>query len=78
MPIAEHPKFYSTFILLETNDHYIYTDRVNIRILDLTQIKFSPPTDKAYNVDIWTSLFKAKTWENIKMLADLLKVSEKM
>lgn len=73
-PIHEHPKFYSTYQLSDTEDHYIYTDKFNISVLDLTQINLASPTDKAYNIDIWASLFKAKTWEDIKMLAAKNKV----
>ncbi len=33
------------------------------------QIKFATAEDKRYNIDKWAKLFKAKTWEEIKMLA---------
>ena len=37
--------------------------------LDLTKIDLATEEDKAYNIHEWAELFKAQTWENIKMLA---------
>lgn len=38
-------------------------------MLDLTQIHLATEEDKAYKIDYWAKLFKAKTWEDLKMLA---------
>ena len=37
--------------------------------LDLTNINLATDVDKAYNIDKWARLFKAQTWEDIKMVA---------
>ena len=37
-------------------------------MVDLTQIDMATEEDKAYGIDYWARLFKAKTWEEIKML----------
>ena len=37
--------------------------------LDLTNINLATDVDKTYNIDKWARLFKAQTWEDIKMLA---------
>lgn len=39
-------------------------------MVDLTQIELATEEDKAYDIDYWARLFKAKTWEDIKMLAE--------
>ncbi len=65
----EHPGFYTKFKLLEETKHYPYTDKLEIRVLDLTQIHLATEEDRAYNIDEWAMLFKAQTWEEIKMLA---------
>jgi hypothetical protein len=39
-------------------------------VLDLTNIDLATEEDKSYNIDKWASLFKAQTWEEIKMLAE--------
>lgn len=38
-------------------------------VVDLTHINLATEEDKAYRIDYWASLFKAATWEEIKMLA---------
>ena len=37
--------------------------------MDLIRIDLATPEDQEYNIDKCTSLFKAKTWEDIKMVA---------
>ena len=39
-------------------------------MVDLTQIEMATEEDKTYQIDYWARLFKAKTWEEIKMLAE--------
>ena len=65
----EHEKFYATYRLLEEKDHYPYTDKLQIGVVDLTRIDLATPEDQEYNIDKWARLFKAKTWEDIKMVA---------
>ena len=38
-------------------------------MVDLKNITLATPEDKLYNIDKWAQLFKAQTWEEIKMLA---------
>lgn len=63
-------EFYSTYKLMNVNNHRIYSDNLILRVLDLTQINLATSEDKAYLIDYWAALFKAKTWEEIKMLAE--------
>ena len=65
----DHPAFYSSFKFLETKKHYEYTDKLQIRVLDLTRTDLATKEDKASNIDKWAQLFKARNWEEIKMLA---------
>ena len=48
-------------------------------MLDLTQIELATEEDKYYEIDRWARLFKATTWEELRMTAqnnpDLLKAS---
>ena len=37
-------------------------------MVDLTQTELATEEDKAYQIDYWARLFKAKTWEELKML----------
>ena len=38
-------------------------------MIDLNQTTLATDEDKAYGIDYWAKLFKAKTWEELKMLA---------
>ena len=64
-----YEKFYATYKLLEETDYYPYTDKLQIGVVDLTRIDLATPEDQEYNIDKWAKLFKAKTWEDIKMVA---------
>ena len=39
-------------------------------MLNLKQIELATEEDKEFNIDYWARFFKAKTWEEIKMLAE--------
>lgn len=39
-------------------------------MVDLTQIDLATKEDKAYRIDYWARLFKACTWEGLKMIAE--------
>lgn len=38
-------------------------------MLELNNAEYATEEDKAYNIDYWARLFKATTWEELKMLA---------
>lgn len=65
----EHPEFYATYQLLNVKNHSLYSDKLRLSVLDLTQIKLAAEEDKQYQIDYWASLFKATTWEELNMLA---------
>ena len=37
---------------------------------NLNQIKLATEEDKAYRIDYWATMFKAKTWEELRMMAN--------
>lgn len=47
----------------------IYSDKLCLSVVDLTQISLATEEDKLYEIDTWASLFKATTWEELKMIA---------
>ena len=65
----ECPEFYSTYKLMNVNNHKIYNDKFTLCVVDLTQIDLATKEDKEYHIDYWTRLFKAGTWEEIRMIA---------
>ncbi len=68
-PFSEYPEFYSTNKMMNVKNHYIYNDKFTLNVLDLTQIHLATEEDQAYGIDYWAKLFKAKTWEDLKMIA---------
>ena len=66
---SDHPEFYSTYMLLNVKNYTIYSDKFILSVVNLTQTKLATPEDKACHLDEWAALFKATTWEEIRMLA---------
>ena len=42
---------------------------MRISVLDLSRIDLATEEDRQYQLDYWAALFKAKTWEELQMLA---------
>ena len=61
------PEFYAIYELLNRKTHRRYSDKLGIGVLDLTRIDLASEEDKAYGIDVWASIFKAKTWEELRM-----------
>lgn len=75
----EHPKFMAQYQILDVEDHFLYSDKLCIKVLDLTQIekaKKQPGTDK--KLLKWASIFKAETLEELEQLAGKEEVFENM
>ena len=51
-------------------------------MIDLTRIDLATEEDKHYEIDRWAKLFKAATWEELKMIAkndpDLMQASDEL
>ena len=62
------PEFYSEYKMTNTRNHRIYSDKFILRVVNLNCIRLATEEDKFYQIDYWARLFKAKTWEDIKML----------
>lgn len=63
------PEFHATYKLLNTKNHCLYSDLLTLSVIDLSRIDLACEEDKKYHIDIWAKLFKASTWEEIKMLS---------
>lgn len=72
----EEPQFYAKYKFMNIENHRIYSDNLELCVLDLTQIELATEEDKAYQIDNWAELFKSKTWEEMKMLAEKNKYIE--
>lgn len=54
---------------MNVKNHTIYSDKMCLCVLNLTRIDLATKEDKARGLDKWAALFKARTWEELKMLA---------
>lgn len=66
----EYPEFYSTYKLINVKNHHIYSDNFILNVVNLSRIDLATKEDRAYGIDHWAALFKAKTWEELKMIAE--------
>ena len=66
----EHPEFYATYKLMNVKKHTIYSDKFQLSVLDLKHTDLATAQDKRYQINLWAGLFKAATWEEIKMFAE--------
>ena len=63
------PEFFSTYMMMNVRNGRIYSSKFRLSVLDLTCIDLATEEDKHFRIDYWASLFKAATWEEIKLLA---------
>ena len=54
---------------MDTETHHVYSSKFAIHVLDLKQINNASSEDKHWGLDNWAKLFKAATWEDVKMIA---------
>ena len=65
-----HPEFYATYQMLNVKNHLLYSDKFTLSVVSSKHIDLATEEDKAYGIDYnWAALFKAKTWEDLRMLA---------
>ena len=66
-------KFYSKYELADIEDKeniHVFTGNFSLRVLDLSQIDNLPEDERSSEKYIWARLFRATTWEEIRMLAE--------
>ena len=76
-PFKNAPELYSTYHLSNDKTGALYTGKFSLSVLDLTQINLATKEDKEWGIDKWAALFKAKTWEELRMISSSDKELEK-
>lgn len=75
----DQPEFFATYELRNKKTGHLYSSKFSIHVLDFTRIDLATAEDQNYEIDRWAKLFKAKTWEELRMIAknnpDLLQAS---
>ena len=69
-PFPEVPEFYSTYKMMNVKNNHVYSDRFILRVVNLKRTDLATEEDKAFKIDYWAHLFKAETWEELRMLAE--------
>lgn len=68
-PFPEAPEFYSKYMMTNIKNNHVYSDKFELRVVNLKGIELATEEDKAFRIDDWARLFKAETWEELRMLA---------
>jgi predicted transposase/invertase (TIGR01784 family) len=65
----EYPEFYSRYRLKNERTGQLYTGKFLISVVNLSQINLATKEDRMAHRDLWACFFKAKSWEELRMLA---------
>jgi len=66
----ETPEFYATYMMLNVKNHQVFNDKFILSVLSLRQIEQATSADKEWGLDTWARFFAAKTWRDLKMIAE--------
>ena len=64
------PEFHAIYKMKNVKYHNVYTDKFMLHVIELNNVELATEEDHAYGIDKWASFFKAKTWEDIRMIID--------
>ena len=67
--VPGEPEFCSTHMMCNIKTHKIYTSKFMLKVVELNHTDIATEEDKYYKIDQWAKLFKATTWEELKMCA---------
>ena len=65
----EYPEFYAHYAMKNIKNDNVYSDKLLLNVLDLNQMHLATKEDIQSGLAHWARLFKAETWEDLKMLA---------
>ena len=63
-------ELYSEYRLLNIKNHEIYSDKLGVNVLNLKSVGDDSVAKEPEKLYEWAKLFKATTWEELKMLAE--------
>lgn len=67
--MEESPEFCASYKLINTKSYQKYSDSLTLYVIDLSHIELATEEDKRYHIHEWAMLFKATTWEEVRMIA---------
>lgn len=63
------PEFYATYMMKNVKNGIIYTDKMQLSVVELNHTKLATDEDRRYGIDQWVTFFKARTWKELKAMA---------
>ena len=69
-PFEDSNEFFATYHLANDKTGRIYSDKLTLHVLQLNKTKYATEEDKACGIYYWAKLFKATTWEELKILTE--------
>ena len=66
----KYPEFFAKYQMMNLKNHHVYTTKFNLYVVDLTQTKLATQEDVDTGLVYWTQVFKAKTWEELRQMAE--------
>ena len=64
------PEFYACYKMLNVKNHHVFNEKFVLNVLDLKRIDLATEEDRRYEIDCWARMFKAGTWEELRMIAE--------
>lgn len=74
--LYENPPFYSTIVLKCEENNRIYSDKLRLHVLELTQLKNVDPEDQKTDIYRWAQMITADDWEVLRKMAQNNKYME--
>ncbi|MBQ8634116.1 MAG: Rpn family recombination-promoting nuclease/putative transposase [Lachnospiraceae bacterium] len=68
--VGKEPALFSTFHLTDDSTHEIYSDKLELSVLQLVHKELATTEDKLWHLDTWASFFTATTWEEVFALSE--------
>ena len=65
----DEPEFFATYRLMNAKTGKVYSSKFQLSVVDLTKIDMATSEDVDKKRHLWAAFFKAKTWEELLMLA---------
>ncbi len=65
----ENPEFCATYLMKNVKNNMIYTDKMQLSVIELNRTALATEEDRRYELDKWVTFFKAKTWKELKDMA---------
>ncbi len=63
-------QFYSHYFMINETTREVFSDKLRLSVLDLTQTALATEHDRQAGLTRWAAAFKATTWEEYQMLAE--------